>query len=104
MLGDIVRTVVESQPDMTLLRDSFRSADPASWRRPDPDVVVLSTEHIDTALNVSESLNRWPGARILVIEVSGEHTMLYELRPHATPLGALSPEQLVQTIRGENAV
>jgi hypothetical protein len=101
LLGDIVRAAITSQADMELLPDIPRD-DSRDWRRPEPDVIVLSTSNIDNVSGISDCLNRWPRARIVAIEVSGRQTMMYELRPHAAPLGALSPEQLLATIRHED--
>lgn len=103
MLGDILRSVIANQPDMTLLEEQQDDARLGWWRRPDPDVVVLSTDNIQRLSSVADSFGRWPRARILVIEVSGRQTVLYELRPYATSLGELSPEQLAESIRGGSA-
>jgi DNA-binding NarL/FixJ family response regulator len=99
MLRDIVRSVVASAPDMMLLSEHSGTGTAYSWRRPEPDVVIVSTEDINDISSTIECFSRWPRARVLVIEVTGRETVLYELRPHATPLGALSPDQLVATIR-----
>lgn len=101
MLGAIVRAAVTSDPDLELLTEVPSGLDAEHWRRRDPDVVVLSTPGGEDRGNVGEWLNRWPRVRVLVIDVSGRDTTMYELRPRATSLGALSAEQLVHVIRHE---
>ena len=98
MLLEIVQTVIANQPDMTLLRE-LPPTGADRWRRPEPDVVVVSTQDINDVSGLAEWLNRWPRARLLVLEISGRETVMYELRPHATALGALSPDQLADMIR-----
>jgi hypothetical protein len=98
MLHDIVRSAIASQPDMALLRQIPAAGTPDEWRRPEPDVVIVSTRNINE-VSIADWLNRWPRARLLAIEISGRETVMYELRTHATPLGALSPDQLVARIR-----
>lgn len=98
MLRDIVHKVIASQPDMMLLRDTPPGR-VQHWRRPDPDVVIVATENIKDESGLAEWLNRWPRARLLVIEASGRETVMYELRPHAIPRGAVSPEELAAMIR-----
>lgn len=98
MLHDIIRSAIASQPDMALLRHIPHIGPSEEWRRPEPDVVIVSTRNIND-LNVADWLNRWPRARLLAIEISGRETVMYELRTHATSLGALTPDQLVARIR-----
>lgn len=98
MLHDIVRNAIASQPDMALLRQMATVGDSDEWQRPEPDVVIVSTRNINK-VSVADWLNRWPRARLLVIEISGRDSVIYELRPHATPLGPLTPHQLVVQIR-----
>jgi chemotaxis response regulator CheB len=98
MLRDILENAIARQPDMTLLREGRRAGAVEQWLRPEPDVVIVSTSNIEDA-DVPACLSRWPGARVVVIETSGRDSVMYELRPHATRLGALSPDQLVTTLR-----
>lgn len=99
MLGAIVRAALADHPDIELMTEAPGGNDPEQWRRRGPDVVVVSTPSVQKLTNVGEYLNRWPRARIVVIEVSGRDSTMYELRPRATSLGALSPDQLVRVIR-----
>ena len=98
MLGDIVRDAIAREPALELL-PMAESTNVHEWRRTDPDVIVVSTPDIQRLSHVGHWLNRCPRARIVVIETSGREAVMYELQPYATPLGALSPEQLIAVIR-----
>jgi DNA-binding NarL/FixJ family response regulator len=98
MLRDILENVIARQPDMMLLRDTRRAGAPEHWRRPEPDAVIVATRNIGD-VDVADCLNRWARSCVVVIETSGRDSVMYELKPHTTPLGALSPDQLVSTIR-----
>lgn len=98
MLRAIIDEGIASQPDIELLPEIPRGSTADGWRRAEPDVVVVATTHIDD-VSVADWLNRWPRVRLLVIEISGRETVLYELLPRATSLGALSPDQLVAAVR-----
>jgi hypothetical protein len=98
MLGDIVRDAIAREPALELL-PAIGDSDIHEWRRTDPDVIILSTPDIQQLSSVGDWLNRCPRARIVVIETSGREAVLYELQPSMTPLGALSPEQLIAVIR-----
>jgi hypothetical protein len=49
---------------------------------------------------VSALLNLHPGVKVLALSESGRQGLLYELRPHRVPIGDLSPDALLATIRG----
>lgn len=100
LLHDIVTGTISNQTDMELVAEPAPSRERRRTRS-EPDVVVLATPNIEESSSAGECLRRWPRARILVIETSGRRSVMYELRPHATPLGELSPRQLVDVIRSQ---
>lgn len=99
MLRDIVQGVVANEPDMELLGITSQVHRPLRHRRGQPDVVVGSTIEDQNARSAKEWLWKWPHARVLLVSPSGRESVLYELRPHATSLGELSPPELVRVIR-----
>ena len=49
---------------------------------------------------VSQLLDARPGVKVLALSKSGRQGLLYELRPHRVPIGDLSSDALLETIRG----
>lgn len=49
---------------------------------------------------VARLLDVHPGVKVLALSESGRQGLLYELRPHRIPIGDLSPDALLATIRG----
>lgn len=98
VLGDIIRTTLDHQLDMEV-------------------VAVLETVPADGTLSVESDLLVWNnadeahverwlrdtaescGPRVLATLGDGRDAALWELAPHRTPLGAPSPDALVETIR-----
>jgi hypothetical protein len=98
VLGDIIRTTVDHQPDMEIVAD-------------------LDAIPVDGSLSVASDLMVWNnadelrierwlretaepcGPRILATLGDGRDAALWELAPHRAPLGAPSPDALVETIR-----
>lgn len=100
MLRDIVQDVVEHQPDMELFPGASVSHPKPRRDRVEPEVVVVaSTDDPGDAGIASGWLHRWPHSRVLVVDATGRQSVMFELRPHATRLGDLSPQQLVDAIR-----
>jgi DNA-binding NarL/FixJ family response regulator len=58
------------------------------------DVGTESDSRVEARL-----LHKFPRLRLLAIGGDGRTATLHELRPHATPLGEISPERLRQAIR-----
>jgi hypothetical protein len=99
MLRDILRGVIAKEPDMELLGRTSLLQRPRRSLPGEPDVVVGSTADQQNPAGAEEWLQKWPRARVLLVSPSGRESVLYELRPHATPLGELSPPELVRVIR-----
>jgi DNA-binding NarL/FixJ family response regulator len=98
LLRDIVVNVVSKQTDMKLMSPEPRHGGSRRMRAAAPDVVVLAAAGADGS-RAAEWLGRWPHARVIVVETNARQSVVYELRPHATFMGELSPQQLVETIR-----
>ena len=62
--------------------------------------LVARLERLDDAI-VDDLLARAPDARMLALADDGDGSLLYELRPHPTPVGDASPARLVAALRRE---
>jgi hypothetical protein len=98
VLGDIIRTTLAHQLDMEVVADL--ESIPVNGSLPvASDLLVWN--------NADESrVERWLrdvtepcGPRVLATLGDGRDAALWELAPHRTPLGAPSPDALVETIR-----
>ncbi len=99
LLRDIVVNAISKQKDMKLMSSASRAGGArARTTPPVPDVVVLASAGTDEAV-AARWLERWPHARVIIVETSARQSVVYDLRPHATVMGELSPQQLVDTIR-----
>jgi hypothetical protein len=97
LLRDIVESAVMRQRDMKLVNPE-RARRERSSGDARPVVIVLGGEEADDG-RAAAWLDRWPHARVIFVETSGRESVLYELRPHATVMGELAPEQLIDAIR-----
>lgn len=99
LLRDLVEDALSGQDDMELLPDR-RPRWPRAHAFDGPHVIVTAASDVDQSAMAAAEWLRWlPTARVVVIETTGTRSMLYELRPHAVPLGELSRDQLVNVIR-----
>lgn len=98
VLGDIIRTTLDHQPDMQVVAD-LESIPADGSLSLASDLMVWN--------NADESrIERWlrdtiepGGPRVLATLGDGRDAALWELAPHRAPMGAPSPDALVQTIR-----
>lgn len=100
LLNDIIDAVLTSAADIRLIGRAANHAELLELARQlHPDVVI-------TGLDVSGSPGLgWelfihnPLLRVLGVVGEGRQTFVYELRPHQTALGELSPETLIAAVR-----
>jgi hypothetical protein len=90
-LWQIVERTVGLQPDMELIGERAAGVD--------PDVVVAGIRSIDDATTAAALLRRWPRSRVLVVGIENGDAAMFDLQPHRTPLGELSPARLLDAIR-----
>jgi hypothetical protein len=86
VMRDLVETLVAAQPDLEIVGG-------------DADVVLVGVATIAEADALTARLYARPHQRLLALAVDGRTAVAYELRPHVTPLGTLSPEGLLAAIR-----
>ena len=66
----------------------------------DADVVLFGHESTRLPSECRELLEARPYTRLLAVGNEGRRSTLYELRPHREPLGEVSPDELMEAIRG----
>lgn len=100
LLGDIIERTLAAEPDIEVVADL---ALPGPGPGTDVDADILVWNHAD-----EERVTAWLGAvsgrhgpRVLAAFGDGKEASLWELVPHRTELGALSPATLVQVIKNE---
>jgi hypothetical protein len=98
ILRDILEHAIRDQPDLKLMGYWRAASRFSSDRGVAPDVVITGMSSDDPRMP-STLLARWPGARIMCVTPTEGEAVLYELKPHMTALGRLSPEELIQAIR-----
>jgi len=99
MLREIIERAVAGQPDMEIVDDLPPNAmAPDALRRAGADVVISAGYHDSAA--VSRLLCELPRLKVLVVSADGRETALHELRPNRMELGEVSPQTIVDAIRG----
>jgi DNA-binding NarL/FixJ family response regulator len=99
LLREIVREAVAREPDLRVVREHEAGVDlRAAVERDEPDFLIVGSE-AGTEAAVGPLVARGRGLRALEVRSDGREGVLYELRPHRVPLGELSPDALLHTIR-----
>jgi hypothetical protein len=99
MLGEIVRTAVEREPDLELIPASM-SLDPGSRDPGAVDLLIMVVAGGEVVSECREWMTRFPNVRLLAaLEDERGDGGLFELQALAPRLGSLSPVELAQTIR-----
>jgi hypothetical protein len=100
MLQEIVRTILCAEPDMEIDTSIVSEREMASSEALRAvDVVILGEAEARTDAYAAV-LYAHPHLRLVAIN-GGRRAFLYELRPHRSPLGEMSPGTLVQAARGQ---
>jgi hypothetical protein len=99
ILRDIIGGAVGEEPDMQVVGQlpADASVRLAVDEREADFVIVGSGYDFD---EISEMLAQRPRLRVLEVAGDGRESFLYNLRPARTPLGELSPQTIVDAIRG----
>ncbi|MGH7528268.1 MAG: hypothetical protein ACREMX_16365 [Gemmatimonadales bacterium] len=99
VLGQIIRTALEQEPELELI-PAGSSPLAAATEQPGVDLLILVIPGRDAVSECRELLGRFPNLRVLaVLEDERGDASLYELHPREARLGALSPPELAQRIR-----
>lgn len=99
LLGEIIGQAVAAQPDVDVVADLAEPTDGASLADVGADIVLWNNaDESAIAAWLSELSSHEP--RVLATLGDGRDAALWELTPHRTELGPLSPAALVQIILG----
>ena len=96
MLSDVVRAVVANDPALSLIGESA-DVDLSRAVPAEPDLVVVPLDATVDA-DVHAFLSRHCGTALLGMAGDGRTSVLYEMRPHRTPLGDLGIEGLAAAL------
>ena len=99
LLREIVRETLVREPDLDVVGDHDADVDVrAAAERDDADFVIVGSGATGRAgVRSLVATNR--RVRVLELHGDGRESVLYELRPHRVPLGEISPDTLLRTIR-----
>jgi DNA-binding NarL/FixJ family response regulator len=100
MLLDIVAGILAAEPDLTVVDMLADSTDlTAAVERTQADIVI--TQQTGSAQEADQIALLLPKCRLKIIALTdnGRQGVLYELHPHRAPLGDMSADRLVATIR-----
>jgi hypothetical protein len=84
MLSGIVTELVSAEPDLAIVAEVGEA-----------DVAVTQLEG-----GVGDLLRDRPRLRVIALSADGREASSFELRPHETKLGEVSPAALLEAIRG----
>ncbi|HEX8905046.1 MAG TPA: hypothetical protein VF771_09415 [Longimicrobiaceae bacterium] len=93
MLHSLLLRLLATDPEVRVIDGGPEPADGA-------DVVVMSQTDPENEEVPISMLLRSPRSRVLALGSDARRAVLYELRPHRTPLGELSRESLLAAVHG----
>ena len=99
LLGDIIEQTVVAQLDLCVVAELSTAELNATLADLDADIVVWNNADESGVAHWLTKLSHRRGPRVLATIGDGREASLWELTPHRTELGALSPASLVETIR-----
>lgn len=99
LLRGMLDAGLASQPGIELVRESDATARHATASGESIDLIIVGLESGRLPEDVERDMARRVGPRVLGIETGHGRGVLYALRPHRTPLGELSIDELPELIR-----
>ncbi len=98
LLTGVITDILAREPDMEVLTTVGEDV-AGTVRGESIDVVIAGVEAGAFSADADELFGANPRLCVLGVEGDGRQTTLYELRPHHSRLGELSPAELVTVIR-----
>jgi DNA-binding NarL/FixJ family response regulator len=99
ILRDIVAQLIAEQPDMRVVGTFADDIALDALADLEPDVIVLGSDGAGTPALCRGLVQQRPALKVLAVQMDGRRTWLYEMRPHQTLIGEISPATLLDTIR-----
>jgi len=99
MLTEILEDAIKSQSDMHVIPGPALLERPHKQHLAPPDAVIVGGDDSEPDADARALLARWPRTCVLMITAHGHQIFMYQLLPHCTELGELSPGELIQAIR-----
>jgi DNA-binding NarL/FixJ family response regulator len=99
LLRQILEEAITRHPDLELVPQAAAATGTSPNERPTLDAVIVGADAAQAPDQASALLDRWPRAQVVMLTAAGRDAALYELRPHRTQLGKLSPVEALQAIR-----
>ena len=101
MLVDIIKDITSSHEDIAVIGELTHRDDLTQTAiRTRADVIVVGKAAGSGRDDYRELLLRRPRLKILAITADGRRGFLHELQPRVVPLGEVSPNSLIDAIRG----
>jgi DNA-binding NarL/FixJ family response regulator len=102
LLHDIVMDALAGQPAIEVVRDLGEEDGVArALSEGTVDVVIVGARQPEDSALAASVLRASPHSKVLVIATSGRTAVMHQLCPVKRALGELSPEGLVEAIRGQ---
>ena len=100
MLTDIIRNIVTSQPDLEFAGEAEDVACLARIAQQSRvDVLVIGAAAVQDASGYKDLLYQHPRMSIVAIDADARGAQIFDLRPHVSHLGEISPTTLVAALR-----
>jgi chemotaxis response regulator CheB len=101
LLLEILRDAIAPQPDMEIVGAAVDEPDlGALLEKTEADVVVVKHDGPPKRNKFNDLLYQRPRLRIIEIADRGHRGLLHELRPRRVALDEISPQRLIEAIRG----
>ena|SRR5690348_14677126 len=99
MLTDIVRNIISSQADLEFAGEAEGTKDLVRIaKEKHADVLVVGAATIEDATGYSDILYRRPRMSIVAIDADARGAQVFDLRPHVSHLGDISPATLIAAL------
>jgi DNA-binding NarL/FixJ family response regulator len=100
LLRDVVRRVIDDEPDMEIVDEAQRLEELAETvRRACPDVVLVAAKDGSLPCECVRVMYEPPLPRVLSVSPDGRNTAAYRLVPERGVMGEVTPEGLADALR-----